>query len=145
MGYSIYVAARSQKDQKRMFDFLEQHFKYMTPLPEASALWLTTDMAYSEKVKWPVGFDYKSWISFGERTYAYAVIYWMAQVLTKAPHYYYYDFDREKVPEEEDEEALYKFLREPLSRFEQGDAREIAAFIAKERDRLKTLWQEENA
>lgn len=151
MGYSIYVAARSKKDQERMFAFLEKNFRFMGD-EKQSALWLTMDRYPGCRVKWPVGFDYKSWIRFDERAYVYAVVYWMSQVLTRPPHHYYYESEREKTPKEEDEEALYRFLSNPfyssmpsqsLNMLGGKRPREVASFIAKERDRLKALWQEE--
>jgi hypothetical protein len=141
MGYSIYVAAKSEEDQKRMFDFLEEHF---VPLPdvEHTALRLATDVSYGEDdVEWPVGFDYSSWMSIEERLYVYTVMYWMTQVLTEAPYHFYYDFEKEPVPEEEDEAALLNTLNKWS--FHLGDLKyhkEIAKFIATERDRLRKLW-----
>jgi len=162
MGYSIYVAAKSKEDQMRMFDFLEKHFHSMgKEMVDMTGLRLATDLSYcDDSVKWPVGFDYTSWVGRGERAYAYTIVYWMSQVLTDPPHHYYYDSEREVVPEERDEDALFYFhtkifddaetkplvdsehckeVTEFIKR-ERERMKRAAKFVVKERERLKDLW-----
>jgi len=79
MGYSIATVCESLKVQRRMLQFLGEHWRPIDALyPDVRAGHIDgpkKDLAYCHR-KWQIGFDYNALDV--ERTYAFAMCRWIA-------------------------------------------------------------------
>lgn len=141
MGYSIYVAARSERAYERMSIFLSKNYKPLFSGDRAEQIASLSGLSYCEsRLKYPIGFNYSSWVSGETRTYIHEVVYWMSRKLTAAPYTYYYDHECTKTPPERDEAELLAYLGEWTSWW--GTPKKSIKAIYHAVQLLDALWEE---
>lgn len=162
MGYSIYIKSKNEEITEKMFSFLKQHLikpnfslcvgghecYFYDKYPDSTSLsYINPRHRNNPDI---IGFDFNC--SGTERMYMFAILKWMAKIISKTPKKYFYDGDFSTFEEDYDfpisdhkrQEAAFLFLLDSrLSATElDKQIQEKQKFIQQKISTLNKLWNE---
>lgn len=145
MGYSVYVEAKNEDLQEKMYGFLDKNLKNfckeLYDYEGGTALRIAKGgkggLSYcNDDLKYPIGFDYGP-IDVAERVYAYEIIKWMVSKISDK-RFYYYDHELTSV-QDQTPQAMLDFLK-MHSGLNRRQVKQAVKFIVTEISRLNDLW-----